>query len=54
MIKEKYTQLLLSPLFGGITTIGDTHKLPNIMKIKQNISQTYNYEKITTIKMFIF
>ena len=27
MINEKYTQLLLSLLFGGITTIGDTHTL---------------------------
>jgi len=27
MIKEKYTQLLLSPQMGGITSIDDTHKL---------------------------
>ena len=27
MIKEKYTQLLLSHQMRGITTIGDTHKL---------------------------
>jgi len=33
MIKEKYTQLLLSHQMGGITTIGITHKLYNIKKI---------------------
>ena len=27
MIKEKYTQLLLSHQMDGITTIGDTNKL---------------------------
>jgi hypothetical protein len=27
MIKEKYTQLLLSHQIRGVTTIGDTHKL---------------------------
>ena len=32
MIKEKYTQLLLSYEIGGITTIGDTHKLCGIRK----------------------
>ena len=28
MIKEKYTQLLLARQIRGITTIGDTYKLP--------------------------
>ena len=32
MIKEKYTQLLLSHQIRGITTIGDTHKLVAIQK----------------------
>ncbi len=30
MIKEKYTQLLLSHQIRGITTIDDTHKLQGI------------------------
>ncbi len=30
MIKEKYIPLLLSHQIRGITTIGDTHKLPPI------------------------
>ena len=32
MIKEKYTQLLLSHQIRGITTIGDTHKLYSIWR----------------------
>ena len=32
MIKEKYTQLLLSHQIRGIITIGDTHKLCVIKK----------------------
>jgi hypothetical protein len=39
MIKEKYTQLLLSHQIRGITTIGDTYKLC-VSKIK-----TENNEK---------
>ena len=31
MIKEKYTQLLLSRKMAGITTIGVTHKLSEIV-----------------------
>jgi hypothetical protein len=36
MIKEKYTQLLLSRQIGWITTIGDTHKLCPIRESKQH------------------
>ena len=32
MIKEKYIQLLLSHQIGGITTMGDTHKLCATLK----------------------
>jgi hypothetical protein len=31
MVKEKYMLLLLSHQIGGITTIGDTHKLCEIL-----------------------
>jgi|AntAceMinimDraft_16_1070373.scaffolds.fasta_scaffold00946_11 hypothetical protein len=36
MIKEKYTQLLLSHLIRGIITIGDTHKLYAMQKKDKN------------------
>ena len=36
MIKEKYTQLLLSHQIRGITTIGDTHMLAFIVKRQTN------------------
>jgi len=36
MIKEKYTQLLLSRHIGGITTIGDTQTLWLIVKNEES------------------
>jgi hypothetical protein len=36
MIKEKYTQLLLSHQIRGITTIGDTYTLANIKQYAFN------------------
>jgi len=38
MIKEKYTQLLLSHQIRGITTIGDTHTLCSIEKQHRTIN----------------
>lgn len=39
LIKEKYTQLLLSHQMGGITTIGATRKLSFMQKcFKQDIN----------------
>jgi len=36
LLNEKYTQLLLSHQIRGITTIGDTHKLPASLSAKIN------------------
>jgi len=41
MIKEKYTQLLLSHQIRGITTIGATHKLCGIKTRKTSNRNKY-------------
>lgn len=55
MIKEKYTQLLLSHQIRGITAIGDTHKLQPMIKTTTNKRNKYlkSLFRITTIVLTI-